>query len=74
MIVTDKNITTITCDKCKTAQSEDSEVSNDKFFMSGWCLNKGRKYMHLCKDCQSPTQRRAMAFARERFPPKQNHQ
>jgi len=70
MIVTDKNITTITCDKCKTSQAEPSDISNDEFFKAGWALNKGRKYMHLCKNCQSPTQRRAMAFALQRFPPK----
>lgn len=68
MITTKGNETTITCDKCKCNQTAPSTDYNAVFFNKGWALHKGRKYMHLCRSCQTPKSRRAMDWAREKFP------
>lgn len=65
----DGTTATITCDKCQTQETATSENYNDKFFANGWCLNMGRKYMHLCSSCQTPSQRKAMTFVRNKFTP-----
>lgn len=67
MINTQNNITTITCDKCGYYQEAPAKGYNEIFFASGWALNKGRKYMHLCNSCLSPKSRKAMAWAKEQF-------
>lgn len=43
--------TIIECDKCGVRQAELMPEANDKFFESGWGLNNGYKYTHLCSKC-----------------------
>lgn len=67
MIVHEGDVTTITCDKCKATSSASKSIYNEVFYTEGWALHRGRKYMHLCKDCLSPKSRRAMAFVKEKL-------
>lgn len=60
-------VVTITCDKCKAIAVAPEDSYNTSFFLDGWILNRGRKYMHLCWGCQTKKQRAGQDFVRERF-------
>lgn len=57
----------ITCDKCKSTQTAPKESYNQDFFADGWLLNRGRKYMHLCFECQTAKQRKSVEFVHDKF-------
>lgn len=67
MITTEGDTTTITCDKCKTTSSVPNDCYNDWFYSEGWALNRGRKYMHLCRACLPAKTRKAMDWCKEKF-------
>lgn len=49
---------TITCDKC--GQQETAYDYNSAFHESGWVFNpRAKKYVHLCRGCQSSSTRKA---------------
>lgn len=68
MIITNENTTTITCDKCGSSESANEDSYNDVFYNSGWALNRGRKYTHLCFSCLPAKYKKAMKFVKEKFP------
>lgn len=67
-IITINNTTKITCDKCGHHSTAPADKYNEFFYDEGWVLNKGRKYMHICRSCLTKKQRKAMDFVKENFP------
>jgi DICT domain-containing protein len=58
--------TTIECDKCGAVQSEPTELSNSRFFATGWLLIfVGQKYTARCSQCQTRQERAGMEAAQK---------
>jgi hypothetical protein len=63
MIQINGQIETITCDKCGHQDSYGLSIAGEMFFELGWSLNsRAKKYKHLCRNCQTPKQRKAYDF------------
>lgn len=63
MIDTNKELVSITCDKCGKTHHSTHQKYNDDFFKSGWVLfPNAKKYHHVCRDCQTKKQRKAHDF------------
>ncbi len=58
----------ITCDKCGHRETSTLQDYNNDFFESGWALcPNAKKYIHRCRDCQTPKERKAHDFVAEKF-------
>jgi hypothetical protein len=59
---------TITCDKCGHSQTEKEGPHNDRFSDAGWGLYpRAKKYIHKCRGCMPPKDRRALDWAKGKF-------
>ena len=68
-IATSSGITTITCDKCGKSSAYQEAIANRMFYDEGWGLKASTvNTTHICRDCQTPNQRKAHDFVRAKFP------
>lgn len=51
---------TIICDKCQKTQEASLKTYNTIFWSEKWILNNGKKYEHLCYNCASSKQKKAI--------------
>ena len=59
MIKYNKNWVKLTCDKCGSSSNVPKGVHNQVFYAEGWRMNnKGRKYIHLCRECLRKNKRK----------------
>lgn len=60
----------ISCDKCGYVETSTVHSYNNDFWESGWALcPNAKKYIHRCRDCQTPKERKAHDFVAKNFPP-----
>jgi len=68
MLIEKEDITEIICDKCGKRSSSIKTTANNNFYNEGWVINpNGRKYKHICFDCQNKKQKKINLFIRKNF-------
>lgn len=59
----------IICDKCGHSEKSTIQDYNNDFWESGWALcPNAKKYIHRCRNCQTPKERKAHDFVASNFP------
>lgn len=67
-ITTQNGTTKITCDSCGTSSEFAENIAGREFFNLGWQMNsRAVKYVHLCRSCQSASNRSSHDFVVKNF-------